>query len=188
MTKANYFMDPVNIDQIHEMIIRLGIATTLGAILGIDRDLHKKPAGLRVLAMVALGSCGIVMASISLQDSTNDGLLRTIQGVLTGIGFLGAGVIMHAQGKDEVHGLTTAATIWISAIVGLICGTGQIILAVCIFLVAWILLIVGRWLERRIVSWSSSRSKRRSGPPEAAHAEPAPMSSGPVATEKAVGP
>lgn len=60
------------------------------------------------------------MASIMLDHSTSDGLLRAVQGVLTGIGFLGAGVIMHAQGNDEVHGLTTAATIWISAIVGVI--------------------------------------------------------------------
>jgi putative Mg2+ transporter-C (MgtC) family protein len=155
-------MVPSDIDQIHEILIRLGVATVLGAILGIDRDLHKKPAGLRVLAMVALGACGIVMASISMEHSTSDGLLRTIQGVLTGIGFLGAGVIMHAQGKDEVHGLTTAATIWISAIVGLICGTGQAMLAGSIFAVAWGLLIVGRWLERMIVSWSIAHSKKKS--------------------------
>lgn len=153
-------MTPEDIDQVHEIVIRIGIATVLGAILGIDRDLHKKPAGLRVLAMVGLGSCGIIMASISVANSTSDGMLRTIQGVLTGIGFLGAGVIMHAQGKDEVHGLTTAATIWISAIVGMICGTGQTMLAVSIFLVAWSLLIVGRWLERRIIYWSDLRSKQ----------------------------
>lgn len=161
-------MGPLDIDQLHEMLIRLGLATVLGAILGIDRDLHKKPAGLRVLAMVGLGACGIVMASISMEHSTSDGLLRTIQGVLTGIGFLGAGVIMHAQGKDEVHGLTTAATIWISAIVGLICGTGQTILAGSIFAIAWGLLIIGRWLERMIVSWSTARSKKKTMAAESA--------------------
>ncbi|MFN7873716.1 MAG: MgtC/SapB family protein, partial [Pirellula sp.] len=128
-----------------------------GAVLGIDRDLHRKPAGLRVLAMVGLGACGVVMASTMLDHSTSDGLLRAVQGVLTGIGFLGAGVIMHAQGKDEVHGLTTAATIWISAIVGVICGAGQFLLAISIFSIAWILLIGGRWFERRIVSWTVTR-------------------------------
>jgi putative Mg2+ transporter-C (MgtC) family protein len=152
-------MNPSDIDQIHEILIRLGLATLLGAVLGIDRDLHRKPAGLRVLAMVSLGACGVIMTSIMLKHSTSDGLLRAVQGVLTGIGFLGAGVIMHAQGKDEVHGLTTAATIWISAIVGVIIGTGQFLLASCVFAIAWILLIGGRWIELGIISWTMSRNK-----------------------------
>lgn len=152
-------MNPAGIDEIHEILFRLGLATLLGAILGIDRDLHRKPAGLRVLAMVGLGACGVVMASTLLDHSTSDGLLRAVQGVLTGIGFLGAGVIMHAQGKDEVHGLTTAATIWISAIVGVICGAGQFLLAISIFAIAWLLLIGGRWLERRIVGWTVARNQ-----------------------------
>ena len=150
-------MNPADIDEIHEILFRLGLATLLGAILGIDRDLHRKPAGLRVLAMVGLGACGVVMASTMFEHSTSDGLLRAVQGVLTGIGFLGAGVIMHAQGKDEVHGLTTAATIWISAIVGVVCGAGQFLLAISIFSIAWFLLIGGRWLERRIVGWTVAR-------------------------------
>jgi putative Mg2+ transporter-C (MgtC) family protein len=152
-------MNPADIDEIHEILFRLGLATLLGAILGIDRDLHRKPAGLRVLAMVGLGACGVIIASIMLNHSTSDGLLRAVQGVLTGIGFLGAGVIMHAQGKDEVHGLTTAATIWISAIVGVVCGAGQFLLAISIFAIAWFLLIGGRWIESRIVSWAMSRSR-----------------------------
>jgi putative Mg2+ transporter-C (MgtC) family protein len=150
-------MNPAGIVEIHDILFRLGLATLFGAVLGIDRDLHRKPAGLRVLAMVGLGACGVVMASTMLDHSTSDGLLRAVQGVLTGIGFLGAGVIMHAQGKDEVHGLTTAATIWISAIVGVICGAGQFLLAISIFSIAWILLIGGRWFERRIVSWTVTR-------------------------------
>lgn len=152
-------MNPADIDEIHEILFRLGLATLLGAILGIDRDLHRKPAGLRVLAMVGLGACGVIIASIMLNHSTSDGLLRAVQGVLTGIGFLGAGVIMHAQGKDEVHGLTTAATIWISAIVGVICGAGQFLLAISIFSIAWFLLIGGRWIERRIVGWTVARNQ-----------------------------
>lgn len=154
-------MNPTDIDQIHEILFRLGLATLLGAVLGIDRDLHRKPAGLRVLAMVGLGACGVIMASIMLEHSTSDGLLRAVQGVLTGIGFLGAGVIMHAQGKDEVHGLTTAATIWISAIVGVICGAGQFLLAISIFAIAWFLLVGGRWMEWRIICWTIARHSSR---------------------------
>jgi putative Mg2+ transporter-C (MgtC) family protein len=152
-------MNPAGIDEVHEILFRLGLATLLGAILGVDRDLHRKPAGLRVLAMVGLGACGVIIACIMLDHSTSDGLLRAVQGVLTGIGFLGAGVIMHAQGKDEVHGLTTAATIWISAIVGVICGAGQFLLAISIFAIAWFLLIGGRWIEWRIVSWAVARNQ-----------------------------
>lgn len=152
-------MNPSGIDEVHEILFRLALATLLGAILGVDRDLHRKPAGLRVLAMVGLGACGVIIASIMLDHSTSDGLLRAVQGVLTGIGFLGAGVIMHAQGKDEVHGLTTAATIWISAIVGIVCGAGQILLAISIFAIAWFLLIGGRWIEWRLVSWAAARKQ-----------------------------
>lgn len=168
-------MNLTDIDQPHEMLFRLGLATLLGAILGIDRDLHRKPAGLRVLAMVALGACGVIMASITFAHSTGDGLLRSVQGVLTGIGFLGAGVIMHAQGKDEVHGLTTAATIWISAIVGVICGAGQFLLAISVFGISWFLLIGGRWMEWQILRWTianhspldSSETKPEAGKTEA---------------------
>lgn len=152
-------MNPSDFDQIHEILFRLGFATILGAVLGIDRDIHRKPAGLRVLAMVGLGSCGVIMASIMIEHSTSDGLLRSVQGVLTGIGFLGAGVIMHAQGKDEVHGLTTAATIWISAIVGIACGTGQFQLAFCVFAIAWFLLVGGRWIEWKIICWAVARDQ-----------------------------
>ncbi len=69
------------------------------------------------------------MASIMLITPRVMDSCAPFNGVLTGIGFLGAGVIMHAQGKDEVHGLTTAASIWISAIVGVVCGAGQFFLA-----------------------------------------------------------
>jgi putative Mg2+ transporter-C (MgtC) family protein len=152
-------LNPQDIDQLHEILFRLGIATVLGAILGIDRDLHRKPAGLRVLAMVGLGTCGIILASIMVDHTTSDGVTRTIQGVLTGIGFLGAGVILRTQGKDEVHGLTTASTIWISSIIGVLCGIGEIGLALSVFFIAWLLLLVGRWIEWKIICWSARYSQ-----------------------------
>lgn len=151
-------MHPTNIDEIHEILIRLGFAMVLGAILGIDRDMHRKPAGLRVLSMVCLGSCAIIMVSITaisaVTEAPGDGLLRTVQGVLSGIGFLGAGVIMRTQGTDQVHGLTTAASVWMSAILGMICGAGQWLLATCLFLFAWCILVFGRWVELKILKLS----------------------------------
>ena len=156
-------MLPTNVDELHEILFRLGLATLLGAILGIDRDMHRKPAGLRVLSMVCLGSCAIIMASITtvstLTGPLGDGLLRTVQGVLSGIGFLGAGVIMRTQGTDQVHGLTTAASIWISAILGMVCGVGQWLLAACLFGFAWCILVFGRWIEFKILKLSQVSSK-----------------------------
>ena len=148
-------MNPTDFDEFHEMVFRLGVASILGGILGIDRDLHRKPAGVRVLALVCMGAAAISMVSIIATSGPDkppgDGVLRTIQGVLSGIGFLGAGVIMRAQGKDEVHGITTAASIWIAAILGMVCGLGQWMLGLCAFGSAWIILVGGRWLETQIL-------------------------------------
>ena len=151
-------MSPSDIDEIHEILFRLGVATLMGGILGVDRDLHRKPAGVRVLAMVSVGACAITMASITsfsgLDKPAGDGILRTVQGVLSGIGFLGAGVIMRAQGKDEVHGLTTAASIWIVAILGMISGLGQWLLSIGLFGTCWMILVFGRWIEGKVLSWA----------------------------------
>ena len=148
-------MNPTEFDEIHEMLFRLGTATLLGGILGIDRDLHRKPAGVRVLALVCMGAAAISMVSVvaiaGSEKHPGDGVLRTIQGVLSGIGFLGAGVIMRAQGKDEIHGLTTAASIWVAAILGMICGLGQWMLAFCTFGLAWSILVAGRWVESQVL-------------------------------------
>ena len=153
-------MNPLDVDELHEMILRLGCATFVGIVLGIDRDLHKKPAGLRVLAMVSLGSCAITMVSISslarVANAPVDGVLRTVQGILSGIGFLGAGAIMRLQGKDEVHGLTTAASIWICAILGMISALGQWTLGLCTFVFAWVILVFGSWAEHRLLRWTES--------------------------------
>ena len=161
-------MIATDFDEVHEMLFRLFVATIFGGILGIDRDLHRKPAGLRVLAMVCMGSAAISMVSVIAVAGTSkppgDGVLRTIQGVLSGIGFLGAGVIMHAQGKDEVHGITTAASIWIAAILGMICGLGQWMLGLCAFSTAWLILVGGRWLENQILRFAPLPSSFQSDP------------------------
>lgn len=152
-------LNPTDFHDIREIILRLGIATLLGGILGIDRDLHRKPAGVRVLALVAMGAGAITMVSVVAvtaadEKTVADGVLRTVQGVLSGIGFLGAGVIMRAQGKDEVHGLTTAASIWVSAILGMICGLGQWALGFCGFALAWIILQGGRQVELMVLRFA----------------------------------
>jgi putative Mg2+ transporter-C (MgtC) family protein len=108
-----------------DTILRLGAATLIGAAIGLNRDLHGKPIGVRTLGMVGLASAMATLAVVRFgSDSLNttDAASRVIQGVLTGIGFLGAGVIVRRNVEDKVHGLTSAACAWTTACLGLVCG------------------------------------------------------------------
>jgi putative Mg2+ transporter-C (MgtC) family protein len=151
-------LDPLRDHDFFEMFLRLSAATLLGGTLGIDRDLHRKPAGMRVLALVSMGGAAIAMASVIMipgdEHHPGDGVLRTVQGVLSGIGFLGAGVILRTQGRDEIHGMTTATSIWVSSIFGMICGLGQWKLALCTFALAWLVLTCGRWVEGQVLRFA----------------------------------
>jgi putative Mg2+ transporter-C (MgtC) family protein len=135
-----------------EILSRLLAATLLGTILGIDRDLHKKPAGLRVLAMVSLGSALIVVCCVASlaadEQKATEGALRVVQGIIGGIGFLGAGVILRSERANEVHGLTTAAAIWVAAGLGVGCGLGQWKTAAIGLTIALLVLWIGRPIER----------------------------------------
>jgi putative Mg2+ transporter-C (MgtC) family protein len=103
-----------------DIIFRFGAAILIGSSIGIYFELHQKPTGMRTLGLVSLASAVAVLAVA--KDSAADAS-RVIQGVMTGVGFLGAGVIVHL-GRDGqiVHGLSTAATIWITASLGVLCG------------------------------------------------------------------
>ena len=109
-----------------EIIARLGAATLVGGAIGLNRNLHGKPSGVRTLALVALGSALAVMGTGNFASGlASDGnvISRAIQGVITGIGFLGAGVIVRNEGT-HIQRLTTAACIWLTACIGVICGIG----------------------------------------------------------------
>jgi putative Mg2+ transporter-C (MgtC) family protein len=94
-------------------------AMVFGAIIGIERQIHHKSAGLRTNMLICVGAAIFTLLAQHIGKNT-DAESRIIQGVITGVGFLGAGVLMHAQGS--VHGLTTAATIWLVTAVGIACG------------------------------------------------------------------
>jgi putative Mg2+ transporter-C (MgtC) family protein len=135
-----------------DMVLRLGAAVVIGGVLGLNRDLHGKPTGVRTLGLVALGAALIVIGASDLAGSGGvdpNVVSRVVQGVLTGIGFLGAGVILHgADDPHRVHGLTTAACTWLTACVGLVCGTGDWrLLAVALPLI-FLLLVLGGPIER----------------------------------------
>jgi putative Mg2+ transporter-C (MgtC) family protein len=129
--------------------IRLLVAVGLGGAIGINRELADKPAGLRTHALVALGAALVMVVSDALVQSDEPGAVtRSIQGLITGIGFLGAGVILHPSGESSVRGLTTAATIWIAAALGIACGAGLWPLAAMATAIAMVVLIVGQMVDR----------------------------------------
>ncbi len=161
-------MNPSEFDEFHEILLRLGVATLMGVILGVDRDLRQKPAGVRVLGMVALGAALATMASITFiagnAAAAPEGALHTVQGILSGIGFLGAGVILQRvdQNQTQVQGITTAASIWVSAVLGIASGLGQWIVSATAFVLAMLVLIGGRWIERGLMNWSRKQPDRTS--------------------------
>jgi putative Mg2+ transporter-C (MgtC) family protein len=132
---------------IWELFARLLLASVCGAIIGLNRDLHKKAAGVRTFGLVSTGSA--VAALLMVQTSTDpNAVSRVVQGVLTGIGFLGAGMILHEPTSRRVTGLTTAAAIWLTAGLGLACGLGKFPLALAALAVALLIITIGRPLER----------------------------------------
>jgi putative Mg2+ transporter-C (MgtC) family protein len=134
-----------------ETALRLGAALVVGALFGLNRELHGKPAGLRTHALVCLGAAAVAIIILRTPDghlaADANALSRVVQGVLTGVGFLGAGVILRDP-AGHVTGLTTAATIWVCAVLGLICGLGHwVVLGITVALTT-ITLLLGRPLER----------------------------------------
>jgi putative Mg2+ transporter-C (MgtC) family protein len=105
-----------------ELAIRLGAAALVGAALGLNRDLHGKSTGVRTLGLVGLGSA---LAVLAFGQASSADASRVLQGIVTGIGFLGAGVIVRSNDGDHVHGLTTAACVWLTACIGAACGASE---------------------------------------------------------------
>ena len=130
------------------VIIRLLAATLLGAIDGFERERAGKPAGLRTHTLVCLGTAVFVIVC-SASSMSLDAMSRVIQGLATGIGFIGAGTILKLDEQRDVKGLTTAASVWISAAIGIGVGLGSIgISALSTILTVIILAVVGA-LEAR---------------------------------------
>jgi len=121
-----------------EMALRLLLAAVLGAVIGAQREWKEKPAGIRTLSLICVGSA--LFSIISTMSFPGGDPSRIAAGVVTGIGFLGAGAILHRHGG--VEGLTTAATIWVSAGVGLAAGAGLYIIAATVTVIALILLFI----------------------------------------------
>lgn len=136
-------------EHIAELTLRMGLATAIGGAIGLNRDMHGKPAGLRMLGLVALGAA---LATISVSGFASafpaDAVSRVIQGVLAGVGFLGAGVIMRDE-VGNVHRLNTAASVWVVAAIGVVCGLGEYAIAVIGAVFVLILLTIGAEVDHR---------------------------------------
>jgi putative Mg2+ transporter-C (MgtC) family protein len=132
-----------------EIILRLGMAALAGGAIGLNRDLHGKPVGVRTLGLVGLATAMIVVLADPIgKGGFTDAGSRVIQGVLTGIGFLGAGVIFHAEGHFRIRGLTSAACTWLTACIGIMCGAGQWRIVIVALVITFILLLFGGRVER----------------------------------------
>ena len=157
-------MNSTNWGQSGEVLIRIAAAAFMGAVLGVNRELRDKPAGLKTHALVALAAALVTVTGIHL--STTGGATdtaaatRAVQGIITGIGFLGAGVIMQREGSNDVFGLTTAATIWIAASLGIAAGAGEIVTALFATALSMLVLLLGERLEGLLRRFQHSRGDR----------------------------
>jgi len=140
-----------------EIAMRMCLATFAGVLLGANRWLHHKSAGVKTHALVSIGAALamlIVMpVELSESDLTNisaDAASRVLQGLLTGVGFLGAGVIIHNAKGKRIQGLTTAASIWITTLLGAAIGSGQLVLGSIAILLTSIVLMLGNFIERSV--------------------------------------
>lgn len=151
-----------------EHLIVLGIAAALGAVLGLEREIAGKPAGIRTLIFVAVGSSFMMILGQSSidrfqEEEAMDALeadpIRIIQAVVIGISFLGAGTIVHDR-REGVEGLTTAATIYLTAGIGIAVATERVALAVYVTIFAALVLVLIGITERRVQRWHKTRQRR----------------------------
>lgn len=135
-----------------QILLRLGVATLAGSAIGLNRDLQGKPIGLKTLGIVGLSTATVVLLALQLSElgKVVDATSRVIQGILTGIGFLGAGVIVHESDRFRVSGLTSAACTFLAACLGVVCGAGQWKTVAVALALAFVLLTIGRRIERHL--------------------------------------
>ena len=139
-----------------DVVLRLLAAAAAGITLGLQRELSDKPIGMRTLALVALGAAMVSVAAVRYAglagepDAISRALQGALQGLMIGVGFIGAGVILRDESTKKVHGLTTATTVWIAAAVGIACGIADWLVAATGLVLALVILIVLKWFEQHI--------------------------------------
>ena len=157
-------MNPWDWPAFWEDAARMGAAALLGGALGLEREWKGHWAGLRTHMMVSIGAALFVIAGLMVAKDQIFDTTRVIQGVATGIGFLGAGTILKLGDRQEIKGLTTASSIWLAAALGVVAGLGEYALAVAAALVSLFVLAVlqpvEKFLERRLASFKANGQGR----------------------------
>ena len=152
--------------ELERVVIRLLAAAFLGAAIGIERQRAAKSAGVRTFMLVTVGTTAFLLAC-SRFGMNLDGTSRVIQGIVTGIGFIGAGTILKLEGESEVKGLTTSAGIWMASAIGVAVGLGALGLAVMTTILALVILTVtvavDNWINKGRLTMKPHKShpKRR---------------------------
>jgi putative Mg2+ transporter-C (MgtC) family protein len=136
-----------------DMVIRLLAAAGFASIIGLERELRNRPAGLRTHMLVSLGAAAFLLVGYEILFATATGdpsaridPTRIVEGVIGGIGFLGAGSIIQARG--DIHGITTGAAIWIAGAIGVACATGNFPLAALVTAIAFVIVLVLGYFEK----------------------------------------
>jgi putative Mg2+ transporter-C (MgtC) family protein len=160
-------MVAINWDLYGTIALRLGLALLVGATLGLNRWLHHKSAGIRTHSLVAIGSATAIMLIADFVEDDAQSVSRVLQGLITGLGFLGAGVIIREQRSQRVHGLTTAASLWACALIGAAFGAGKFALGALTLGAILLTLLIGGPLERLMAKLSGiKRESEISGDPD----------------------
>lgn len=146
-TVLSEFSDVPDAEQVTRITLRLLVAATLGGLLGYEREQQGKSAGVRTHMMVAIGAALFVLIPQQAGASSAD-LNRILQGLIAGVGFLGTGAIIMGNREVETRGLTTAASIWVTAAIGVAAGMGRETTAVLSTLIALLILSVVPWIYR----------------------------------------
>ena len=141
-------------DYVLEVFLRLLLALVVGCLIGLNRFVRHKAAGLRTHGLVALGAAVATLCAAYEPGADAQTISRVVQGLVTGVGFIGAGVILHNNAR--VQGLTTAASVWAAAILGIACGAGRYAICLLGLLFAMGILLCGRSIERtaaKLLRW-----------------------------------
>jgi len=149
---------------ITDIVLRLLAAAAFASVIGLERELRKRPAGLRTHMLVSLGSAGFLLVGYEIMLATAVGdpsaridPTRIVEGVIGGIGFLGAGSII--QGRGSIQGITTGAAIWIAGTIGVACATGNFILAGLVTGIAMIIVVVLGFFEHEVIYDDEDKKK-----------------------------
>ncbi|PRX31367.1 putative Mg2+ transporter-C (MgtC) family protein [Paraburkholderia sp. BL18I3N2] len=147
-TARGEFSDLGSAADVTQVLMRLGLALILGGILGFEREMSRRDAGMRTHMMVSVGAALFVVVPLQAGFS-QDNMSRVLQGLVSGIGFLGAGAIIKLSAEREVRGLTTAASLWLTAGVGVAAGLGREATAILSVAIALAILLSARLFKSR---------------------------------------